>query len=124
VGKKKTSFWARGAHEEVKTNLKKGVEFVVEQHGSSNEVLLSSKGSYLRAACFLPFVVLEFGANKSSAISFQITYLSSTQIILATADRGHGVNTWVTHGEFVYLLKGAPSEYRHNKEAVLTIFRN
>jgi len=117
-------FWGRGQHNRLVLGTSR-VVLTVEESFNMNEVVFSSQGSYIRAANHLPYVVLEFGSTRRTATSFQITFITSSTIMLSTADtKGNGVHTWVRNGNFVYLFKGPPSDHRTNTNAIFTVSRN
>jgi len=113
-----TVFWDRGPKNSLVPSSGPGVLLTVEESFNNNEVLFSYRGSYIRAANFLPFVLLEFGSSRRTATSFQITFKSVSQIWLSTTDTKGNVHTWVTTAKYVYLFRGPPS---HHNNGLLTV---
>jgi len=126
------AWWTRGSNEGELSTGNDSLLFTVEQGLVNNQVVFSDgKGSYLRAVKTLPYVLLEFGANKNQATSFTVTWLTHDKMILSSSGsqsskRCHksSSRTWVTHGSFVYLTKKQPSDSAQDKDAVLTVHRH
>jgi len=125
-------WWTRGSNEGELSTGSDSLLFTVEQGLVNNQVVFSDgKGSYLRAVKTLPYVVLEFGANKNQATNFTVTWVTQDKMILSSSGsqsskRCHksSSRTWVTHGSFVYLTKKQPSDSVQDKDAVLTVHRH
>jgi len=125
-------WWTRGSNEGELSTGTDSVVFTVEQGLVNNQVVFSDgKGSYLRAVKTLPYVLLEFGGNKSQATNFTVTWLTQDTMILSSSGsqsskRCHksSSRTWVTHGSFVYLTKKQPSDSVQDQDAILTVHRH
>jgi len=121
-------WWTRGTNQGELSTGTDSLLFTVEQSSVNNQVVFSDgKGSYLRAAKTLPYIILEFGANKSQATSFTVTWVTQDKMILSTSgssSKSHksSSRTWVTHGLFVYLTKQEPTIVP-DKNAILTVHR-
>jgi len=122
-------YWSVGKNNEVTTKTHHHSALLTMEPSSnySQEVLISTnnKKSYIRAVNLMPYVVLMFGASRANATPFQMTFVTDSRILLSTADvKGTGVHTWLTNSEFVYLMKGPPSNYINDDKAQLTFVRD
>jgi len=122
------TYWQRGSAQGELTTGAKPSFFTVEQSNTNNQIVISDgKGSYLRAAKMLPYVLLEFGANKNQATSFVCNWVGSNKVILSTngtSGQKQSNRVWVTQDTFVYLSKKTPSESLFDNNAILTIIRS
>jgi len=131
---KALKYWAVGENNEVTTKGQSDSALLTVEQSPSNsqEVLISTKNktSYIHAVNLLPYVVLMFGASRSTATPFQVTFAPPLQtkfvtefrLVLSTADiKGTGVHTWLTNSEFVFLMKGSPTNYINDDKVLLTL---
>jgi len=124
-------FWGNGGTGEISLG-KDCTIFTVEQSHINNQVVFSDgKGCYVRAAKTLPYVILEWGATKSQATSFVVTWVTQKTMILSSTGSQSSTKrchkptrrTWVSHSQYVYLSDKQPSNSTQDPEAVLTVCR-
>jgi len=123
-------YWTRGSNQGELTTGPIGSYFTVEQSNINNQIVISDgNGSYIRAVKMLPYIILEFGANKDQATSFVCNWIDKNQVILSTngvqrSTQKQSSRVWLTEGKFVYLSKKGPSDALSDNDAVLSVIRS